>query len=87
LSTDNTNTFNIFTSLAAKPDYNQILMSAIDVLIEDEIDLCVYHTPSKDNVIADLLSRFKNKLAQLLSPGLIIGSFIPPQDALRETKK
>jgi hypothetical protein len=85
--TDNTNTFDIFTSLAVRPDYNQILMSAIDVLIEDEIDLRVYHTPGEDNIIADLLSRFKNKLALLLSPGLIIGSFTPPRDALGESKK
>src|SRR5882762_1404803 len=42
--TDNTNTFNIFTSLAVRPDYNRILMSAIDVLIKDEIDLHMYHT-------------------------------------------
>jgi hypothetical protein len=82
--TDNTN---MFTSLAAKPDYNQILMSAIDVLIEDEVDLCVYHIPGKDNLIVDPLSRFKNKLALLLSLGLIIRTFTPPRDALGESKK
>jgi hypothetical protein len=85
--TDNTNTFDIFTSLAAKPDYNRILMSAIDVLIEDEVDLCLYHILGKDNLVADPLSCFKNKLASLLSPGLIIHNFIPPQDTLGESKK
>jgi len=85
--TDNTNTFDIFTSLAAKPVYNRILMSSIDMLIEDEIDLRVFHIPGKDNLIADPLSRYKNRLATLLSPGLIIGTFIPPQDALGAPKK
>jgi hypothetical protein len=85
--TDNTNTFDIFTSLAAKPVYNRILMCSIDMLIEDQIDLRVYHISGKDNIIADPLSRYKNELARLLSPGLIISPFIPPQDALGASKK
>jgi len=85
--TDNTNAFDIFTSMAAKSDYNRILMSSVDVLIEDQLDLRVYHIPGKENLIADPLSRFKNILAQVLSPHLIIGTFIPPQDALGAAKK
>jgi hypothetical protein len=85
--TDNTNTFNIFNSFAAKPVYNRILMSSIDMLIEDEVDLRVYHILGKDNLIADPLSRYKNDLACLLLPGLIISLFIPPQDALGASKK
>jgi hypothetical protein len=87
LYTDNTNTFDIFTSLAAKPVYNRILMSSINMLIEDQIDLQVYHIFGKDNIIADPLSQYKNELARLLSPGLIIGPFIPPQDALGASEK
>ena len=68
--TDNTNTFDIFNSLAAKPVYNRILMSLIDMLIKDGIDLRVYHILGKDNLIADLLSWYKNRLATLLSPSL-----------------
>ena len=64
--TDNTNTFNIFTSLSAKPIYNWILISSIDMLLEDKVDLHVFHIPGKDNIIADALSRYKNKLATLL---------------------
>ena len=85
--TDNTNTFDIFTSLAAKPVYNRILMCSIDMLLEDELDLWVFHIPGKDNLIADPLSRYKNRLATTLSPGLIIGTFLPPQDALGAPKK
>jgi hypothetical protein len=53
--TDNSNTLNIFTSLAVKPVYNRILMSLINILIEDQIDLQVYHIPGKDNLITDPL--------------------------------
>ena len=85
--TDNTNTFDIFTSLSAKPVYNRILTASIDMLLEDEVDLHVFHIPGKDNIIADVLSRYKNNLATLLSPNLIIGTFLPPQDALGAPKK
>ena len=84
--TDNTNTFDIFTSLAAKPVYNRILMCSINMLLKDELDLQVFHIPSKDNLIADPLSRYKNRLTTTLSPGLIIGTFLPPQDALGALK-
>jgi hypothetical protein len=62
-------------------------MSSIDVLIKDQIDLRVYHILGKDNLIADPLSRYKNKLAWLLLPGLIISTFIPPLDVLGAIKK
>ena len=80
--TNSTNTFDIFTSLAAKPVYNRILMCSIDMLLEDELDLHIFHIPRKDNLIADPLSRYKNRLTTILSLGLIISTFIPPQDAL-----
>ena len=85
--TDNTNTFNIFTSLSAKPVYNRILISSIDMLLEDSIDLHVFHILGKDNIIADALSQYKNRLITLLSPNLIISTFLPPQDALGAAKK
>ena len=57
------------------------------MLVDDEIDLWVYHILGKDNLIADPLSQYKNRLATLLSPGLIIGTFLPPQDVLGAPKK
>ena len=85
--TDSMNTFDIFTSLAAKPVYNRILMCSIDMLLENELDLCVFHIPGHDNLITDPLSRYKNRLATILSPGLIISTFTPPQDVMRAPKK
>ena len=85
--TNSTNTFNIFTSLAAKPVYNKILMCSIDMLLEDDLDLRIFHIPGHDNLIADPLSRYKNRLATILSPRLIISTFTPPQDAMGAPKK
>ena len=86
--TNNTNTYDILTSLSAKPVYNRIL---IDMLLEDKIDLHVFHIPGKDAIIAELLSRYKNRLATLFSLDLTIGTFlppqVPPQDALGALKK
>ena len=56
------------------------------MLLEVEVDLRVFHIPGQDNIIADALSRYKNNLATLLSPNLIIGTFLPPQDALGPKK-
>jgi len=85
--TDNSNTFDIFTSLRAKPSHNQILISSVDVVLADGADFRVTWVPGKDNTIADALSRFNNDLALLLSPGLKIMTFQPPQDALGAAKK
>ena len=85
--TDSTNTFDIFTSLTAKPVYNKILMCSIDMLLEDGLDLRVFHIPGHNNLIANPLSRYKNRLATILCPGLIIGTFTPPQDVMGAPKK
>jgi len=74
--TDNTNTFDIFTSLRAKPEYNCVLISAINVLIDDGVDLRVFHLLGSDNIIADPLSRYRNELALKLVPRLTISTFI-----------
>ena len=62
-------------------------MCSIDMLLEDELDLQVFHIPGKDNLIADPLSRYKNRPTTTLFPGLIIGTFLPPQDVLEAPKK
>ncbi|KAJ6456810.1 hypothetical protein DFH09DRAFT_869013, partial [Mycena vulgaris] len=61
--TDNSNTYSIFNSLRALPMYNEILKSAVDVLIANKFQLRVLLIPGKKNVVADALSRWHNDTA------------------------
>ncbi|KAJ7728406.1 hypothetical protein DFH07DRAFT_757307, partial [Mycena maculata] len=54
--TDNQNTVNIFNSLCATPNYNPLLRTAVDDLIEYDVDLRVLHVKGEDNYIADAIS-------------------------------
>jgi hypothetical protein len=72
------NTVNIFNSLRAKGAYNEILKSAISLLISHNISLRVFHVPGSENVVADALSRFENMRAVAACPHLTISSFEPP---------
>ena len=54
--TDNTNTVAVFNSLKANPPYNSLLQWAVDLLIETEIDLRVFHISGEINVVTDALS-------------------------------
>ncbi|KAJ8463026.1 hypothetical protein ONZ51_g10517 [Trametes cubensis] len=79
---DNTNTVAIFNSLRATPPYNPILKSAVDVMIECNLDVRVEHIPGIQNVVADALSRGKLQLARELVPGIDLLPLVPPRDAL-----
>jgi hypothetical protein len=85
--TDNSNTFDIFTSLCAKPAHNSILLSAVDVLLMDGVDFHITWLPRKENVVANGLSQFNNELVMQLCPKLKITTFQPPQDVLGVAKK
>jgi hypothetical protein len=85
--TNNTNTFDIVTSLQALLLYNPILISAINVLSADVVDFCIFHIFGKDNIIADPLPHFLNNLTLCLGPNLTIHNFTPPQDVLGDLKK
>lgn len=76
--TDSSNTVDLFDSLAAKPDYNPILMAAVDLRIEFDVDLRVLHVPGLQNGVADAISRAKFDEARSLCPGLIIQDFTSP---------
>ncbi|KAJ6504436.1 hypothetical protein DFH09DRAFT_1335320 [Mycena vulgaris] len=84
--TDNSNTYSIFNSLRALPMYNEILKSAVDVLIANKFQLRVLLIPGKKNVVADALSRWHNDTAYEHHPGLLIDTstalpnilFFPP---------
>jgi hypothetical protein len=82
--TDNTN---IFTSLRVLPPYNHILISMMNVLIDNDLDLRIFHIPGKDNIIADPPSWFLNDQTCMLAPRLVILNFTPPRDALGAVKK
>ena len=87
IAMDNTNTFNMFASFRAQPIYNPILMLAIDVLLEHELDLCIFYLPGPENFVADALSHYQNELVTKLVSGLHIKTFTPPQNALGALKK
>ncbi|KAJ7222738.1 hypothetical protein B0H12DRAFT_1031238, partial [Mycena haematopus] len=80
--TDSSNSVSMFNSLKALPAYNDILKSAVDVLLARDIDLRVLHVAGKLNSVADAISRWKNDIAIALVPGLTIHPFTPPRDAL-----
>ncbi|KAJ7939734.1 hypothetical protein B0H13DRAFT_1586851 [Mycena leptocephala] len=75
--TDNQNTYDIFNSLRALPLYNEILKSAVDVLIANDFKLRVLLLPGKKNVVADSLSCWKNADALAVHPDLLIDASRP----------
>ncbi|KAJ7254013.1 hypothetical protein B0H12DRAFT_1017210 [Mycena haematopus] len=85
--TDSSNTVDIFNSLKALPAYNNILMSAVDVLLHHSIELRVLHVPGKLNTVADTISRWNDRLAAALVPGLVVQPFKPPRDTLGAAEK
>ena len=85
--TDNHNTVDIWHSLKASAPYNDLLIIAIDSLIDRDIDMRVLHIPGDGNTVADALSRFNNALALQLVPLLHIVNFTPPRGTLGEPQK
>ncbi len=85
--TDNTNTVDIYNSLAALPEYNGILKDSVDLVMTHNIDLRVPHIDGIKNSIADALSRRNFDLAKHLVPGLSIQILQPPRTTLGAAKK
>ncbi|KAA1471911.1 hypothetical protein DENSPDRAFT_859206 [Dentipellis sp. KUC8613] len=79
---DNTNTVDLFNSLHAQLQYNTLLKSAVDILLQSDIDLRILHIPGEANGVADALSRWDAEHALRLVPDLQIAPFEPPPDAL-----
>lgn len=80
--TDNFNTMGMFNMLAALPKLNWLLLSAVDILLVHDLDLCVFHVPGHENIVADHLSRGRFAEAVASAPGLCVHTFEPPRDAL-----
>ncbi|KAI6013552.1 hypothetical protein EDC04DRAFT_2579272, partial [Pisolithus marmoratus] len=85
--TDNFNAVSLFNTLAALPEYNWLLLSAVDTLLDRDLDLRVFYIPGKENVVADHLSRGRISDALSISPGLVVLVFEPPRDALGVARK
>ena len=85
--TDNSNSFDIFHSLRAKPSHNCILMSTVDVRIKRDLDMRVTWIPGEDNLVADAISRLDDDRVHRLAPNVEIIKFQPPRDALGADKK
>jgi hypothetical protein len=75
--TDNSNTVDIFSTLRAKPPYNHLLKTAVDILNSGDNDLRVLHVPGVDNAVADAISRADFSRALSLVPNLNISTFDP----------
>ncbi|KAJ7675541.1 hypothetical protein B0H17DRAFT_1207580 [Mycena rosella] len=85
--TDNLNTVQIFSSLAAEPAYNILLKAAVDLLILHHVDLRVLHIPGIENTVADAISRENFIIAYSTVPGLLITQFQPPRCVLGAAQK
>ena len=59
ITTKSTTTFDIFMMLRAQPNYNPILMSAINILLKHKLDLWVFYLPGPKIFITDALSQYK----------------------------
>ena len=80
--TDNFNTVGMFNTLAALPQLNWLLLSAVDTLLAHDLDFRVFHIPGHENVVADHLSRGRLAEAVASAPGLCVHTFEPPRDTL-----
>ena len=87
IATDNTNTFDIFTSLSTQPAYNPILILAVNVLLCCNVDLRVVYIPGPLNHVTDALLWYQNDLVRKLVPAIQIKNFTPPWNALGAVKK
>ena len=76
--TDNANMVDIFRSLRCLPVYNNMLKTAVDILIANDFSLRVLHVPGDQNIVADALSRIQFSVALQAEPQLRLYNFNPP---------
>lgn len=84
---DSSNTVNMFNSLRALPNYNPILIAAVDILLEFHINLCVVHILGHENVVANALSHFDFNAVRVLHPDITILPLETPRLTLGAEKK
>ena len=81
------NTFDTFVSLSGGPVYNPILISAVNMILQQDVDLHVVYILGPLNHVADTLLCYQNNMVDILVPGIHIEPFMPPQDAMGAVKK
>ena len=81
------NSVHMFNSCHAKPSYNPLLISSINVCTHSSLDVHVRHVAGENNTIANTISHKNFTLALHLIPNLTILSFTPPWDALGASPK
>ena len=69
----------MFNSLHGQPLYNPLLITVIELLLEFDIALCVFHIPGEDNFVADALSCLRYDIAQYHMLTVHVYPFIPPR--------
>ena len=78
IQTDSMDTVDIFHSLSAEPNYMLLLLRAVEVMMDKEIEVRVVHIPGTENLIADVLSHQLFEVTLNHQPQLCISLFKPP---------
>ncbi|KAF9011034.1 hypothetical protein BDQ17DRAFT_1233545 [Cyathus striatus] len=77
------NTVALFNLLQAPHTcLNCMLKFSVDLLIQENIQLCVLHIAGEDNHVADALSHCQFNCAWKYNPSIFIDSFQPPHPVL-----
>lgn len=77
--TDSINSADMYNTMRAHAGYNDLLMTAVETLIDKSISLRVFHIPGESNTIADALSRSYFPLINQQQPQLTLYQFQPPR--------
>lgn len=70
--TDSENVVNLFSSHRAVPIVREMFSSAVEMMINNDLDFKVKHVPGEENVVADCLSRNNLAMARALIKDLSI---------------
>ena len=82
IHTDSLNTVQIFQTLKAERDYNPLLMHAVSVMLDSDVQVRVLFIRGEDNVVADALSRLLPDVATSVILFLTVAPFAPPRNEL-----
>lgn len=77
---DNSNTMDIFNSMKAHGQFNDLLKYAMDLIMTHNIDIWVLHIAGTQNIIADHLSQGRLSSVQDIDDSLVLLSYQPPMD-------